>query len=105
MATTIVEGAQITTMINVFTVAPERQRQVLDILMQATERNIRHFPGFISASFHTSTDGTRIINYAQWSTPDAWRAMLADPDCAAHIDEVKKISEPDFHIYEWQQSF
>jgi hypothetical protein len=23
-------------------------------------------PGFISANLHTSLDGTRVINYAQW---------------------------------------
>src|SRR5262249_30407728 len=50
------------TLINVFTVAPERQRELVDLLIDATEQVIQHVPGFISANIHASIDGTRVVN-------------------------------------------
>jgi hypothetical protein len=37
-------------LINVFTVKPAYQRQLLELLRRATETSVRHAPGFISAS-------------------------------------------------------
>ena len=47
------------TLINVFTVEPERARQLADLLTAATEDMMQHIDGFISANIHLSTDGTR----------------------------------------------
>ena len=35
------------TLINVFTVAPERQQQLVDLLTSATEGSVRNAPGFM----------------------------------------------------------
>ena len=67
--TTIVEKKPVCTLINVFTVKPERQQELLDVLTEATEEVIKHLPGFISANFHKSVDGVRVANYAQWENP------------------------------------
>lgn len=99
MPTTITTNSDVTTLINVFTVDPADQERVLDTLIEATDKYIRHIPGFIAANFHASTDGTRVVNYAQWASPEDWKAMLADPDCAAHIGEVMRISQPEYHLY------
>jgi len=32
-------------------------------------------PGFVSASIHRSTDGTRVFNYLQWETAEHLAAM------------------------------
>jgi quinol monooxygenase YgiN len=99
MDTRIVEGASLTTMINLFKVAPERQQDALDILVEATDQHIRHRPGFISANLHVSEDGTRIVNYTQWKDPGSLEAMIADPACRHHIDAVAEFTEPDFRLY------
>ncbi|MEG8181009.1 antibiotic biosynthesis monooxygenase [Nocardia terpenica] len=98
--TTIVPGAPITTLINVFTVQPDRQRALADLLVAATEKVIRHSPGFISANIHVSTDGVRVVNYAQWESPQAMQAMLDDPAAQDHIHEASALAdgfEP--HLY------
>jgi quinol monooxygenase YgiN len=81
--TVITEHADHATLINVFTVEPERARQLADLLTAATEDVIQHIDGFISANIHISTDGTRVVNYAQWSDAAALQAMLQDP--TAHL--------------------
>ena len=103
--TQIKQGSSVETLINTFTTTPETQQQVLDILIDTTEKDIAHLPGFISANFHKSADGTRVVNYAQWESEDAWKAMLADPDAAAHIAEVRKLAQPDYNLYEVVRTF
>ncbi|HLB09193.1 MAG TPA: antibiotic biosynthesis monooxygenase [Gemmatimonadaceae bacterium] len=53
------------TIINVFTVAPANQHRLVELLTQATESNVRHVPGFLSAALHRGTDGTKVTMYAR----------------------------------------
>ena len=74
----ITEHADHATLINVFTVEPERARQLADLLTAATEEVMQHVDGFISANIHLSTDGTRVVNYAQWRSAEAFE-LPPDP--------------------------
>ncbi|MEV6833352.1 antibiotic biosynthesis monooxygenase [Streptomyces sp. NPDC051133] len=47
----------VATLINVFTVSPDRQPELIDLLARATEETMKHQPGFICANFHASQDG------------------------------------------------
>src|SRR3977135_715991 len=49
---TIRAGAEIFTLINVFSVAPDQQQELANVLIEATEHTMRHLPGFISANIH-----------------------------------------------------
>lgn len=98
--TTIREHAPLATLINVFTVAPERASELAELLRVATEETMRFAPGFISANIHVSTDGTRVVNYAQWRSPEAYRAMFDDPNAREHMGVCAAIAtsfEP--HLY------
>src|SRR6266481_1503694 len=61
----IARGNDVVTLINIFTVSPENQQKLVDMLIEATEKTMQYIPGFVSASFHKSADGTRVANYAQ----------------------------------------
>ncbi len=101
--TTISVGAPVATLINVFVVRPERQRQLVELLVRATEEVIRHRPGFVAANIHASEDGTRVVNYAQWESAEAFRAMLADPVAREHMAECGELAEsfdPHLHTVE-----
>ena len=82
---TIRAGAEIFTLINVFSVAPDQQQELANVLIEATEQTIRHLPGFISANIHTSLDGRHVVNYAQWRSRDAFEAMLRHPEARPHM--------------------
>ncbi|MEU9416928.1 antibiotic biosynthesis monooxygenase family protein [Streptomyces sp. NPDC048272] len=82
----------VTTLINVFTVAPEHQQELTDLLARATEETMKHRPGFVSATFHASQDGRRVINYAQWESEEHYRAVLADPAARAHMREAAALA-------------
>jgi len=97
---TITAGAPITTLINVFTVAPERQRELVELLTRATEEVIQHLPGFISANIHASTDGIRVTNYAQWESPELYQAMFTNPAAQDHLRGAANLVEGfEPHLY------
>ncbi|MFI5609599.1 antibiotic biosynthesis monooxygenase [Amycolatopsis sp. NPDC051903] len=97
--TTIDPAADVATLVNVFTVDPRRQQELVEVLTAATEETIRHRPGFVSANIHASTDGTRVVNYAQWASVEEYQAMLADPGCREHLAAAAALASFDPHIY------
>lgn len=98
--TTITVDAPIVTLINTFTVAPDRQRQVVDLLNRTTEETMRHLPGFVTTSIHASNDGTRVVNYAQWQSEETFFAMLANPAAQEHMRQLTELSDAvDPHLY------
>lgn len=102
MPSTIISAdAPVATLINVFTVRPERQRELANVLIRATDEVMQHLPGFVSANIHVSTDGVRVVNYAQWETAEAFQAMLADPAAQKHMNEAAAIAEEfDRHLHD-----
>lgn len=98
--TTIERHAPHATLINVFTVDPEKAGELAAMLDRATDEVMRHVPGFISANIHVSTDGTRVVNYAQWETAEAYQAMLADPAAREHMAPAAALAQRfDPHLY------
>ncbi|MGN5377149.1 antibiotic biosynthesis monooxygenase family protein [Streptomyces lasalocidi] len=82
----------VATLIYVFTVSPDRQAELIELLARATEETMKHQPGFICANFHASQDGERVINYAQWESEDHYRAMLANREARIRMDETATIA-------------
>jgi Antibiotic biosynthesis monooxygenase len=44
---TIAPGQGVLTFINVFTVEPDQQQSLVDLLTEAAEQTFRHLPGFV----------------------------------------------------------
>jgi quinol monooxygenase YgiN len=91
---TIRAGAPLVTLINVFTVDPENQQRLVELWQQATDEVMRHLPGFVSANVHRSLDGTKVVNYAQWESRDAFNAMLQNPAAGAYVSKLAEIGTP-----------
>src|SRR4051795_11049848 len=87
------------TLVNVFTVEPDRQQALVAVLVTATDETIRHLPGFVSASIHRSLDGTRVTNYAQWRSLADFEAMLRAPVAQPHLSEAAALAGYDPHLY------
>lgn len=93
--TTIRADDDVMTLVNVFTVTPGRQQELVDVLVDATELVMADRPGFISANIHLSDDGTRVVNYAQWRSREEFSAMQADPRARAHMRRAAEIARYD----------
>jgi heme-degrading monooxygenase HmoA len=90
--TTIEAKASLVTLINVFVVEPARQQDLVDALVNAAEDVMRHVPGFVSANIHASSDGTRVVNYAQWQSQQQFLAMMTDPVVRAHMTRISSMA-------------
>jgi len=98
---TIAKDNDVVTLINVFTVAPEDQQRLVDVLIDATQRVMRNQSGFVSANIHKSLDGTRVTNYAQWRSREAFEAMLQNQVATEHMGKAARIAEKfEPHLYE-----
>jgi quinol monooxygenase YgiN len=93
------------TLINVFTVEPERQQELIELLTKATEESVRHAPGFISATLHRSLDGTKVTMYAQWRSNDDYQAMRRDPAPLPYLTKALEIARFEPGMYEVAHSF
>lgn len=90
--TTIEQNSSYATLINVFTVEPDRAEELADVLRRATEEVMQYLPGFRSANIHLSSDRTRVVNYAQWDSADAMLDMQQNPTAREHMSAAAAIA-------------
>jgi quinol monooxygenase YgiN len=102
--TTIFTQDRFVTLINVFTVEPAQQRQLLDLLDQATAV-VRLAPGFISANLHRSLDGTKVAMYAQWQSVEHYQAMRENPAALAYLQRAVEIAKFELGMYEVVETY
>ncbi len=81
------------TLINVFTVEPAKQQELLDQLSDFSAHIVKYFPGFISATFHASFDGSRVTNVALWESREAFLNMIQSPEAQADIARCQAIAQ------------
>jgi quinol monooxygenase YgiN len=93
------------TLINVFTVEPANQERLIELLTEATEVSVCRAPGFVSASLHRSTDGTKVTMYAQWRSIDHYQAMRQDPVPLPFLQEALTIAKFEPGVYEVVRTF
>jgi len=103
--TTISPHRKLVTLINVFTVEPTNQQELLELLARATETSVRHAPGFISASLHRGLDGTKVKMYAQWRSVEDYQAMRANPAPLPYLQQALAIAKFDPGMYEVVESY
>ena len=103
--TTISAKNPVMTLINVFTVEPANQQRLIELLTEATDTSVSQAPGFVSASLHRSTDGTKVTMYAQWRSMDEYQAMRQDPAPLPFLQEALKIARFEPGIYEVVRTF
>ena len=93
------------TLINVFTVEPGKQQELIELLIQATEGSVRHAPGFLSARLHRSLDGTKVTMYAQWRSNEEYQAMRKDPGPLPYLQQALAIAKFEPGMYEVVKTF
>jgi quinol monooxygenase YgiN len=92
-------------LINVFTVEPANQPRLVNLLAEATERSVRHAPGFISARLHRSLDGSKVTMVAQWRSLADYEAMRLDPAPLPYLQQALAIAKFEPGLYEVVDTF
>ena len=92
-------------LINIFTVDPANQQQLLDLLARATDEFVSRAPGFISSTLHRSLDGTKVTMYAQWRSVEDYESMRRDPGPLPFLQKALKIATFEPAVYEIVRTF
>src|ERR1700709_2262259 len=88
------------TLINVFTVDPATQQELVELLTKATETTVKNVKGFISSALHRSLDGKKVTMYAQWESLDDYQAMRNNPTAPPYLEKALEIASFDPGMYE-----
>jgi quinol monooxygenase YgiN len=95
MKPTITVTNEVTTLVNVFTVEPENQQKLIELLQENTGNVICGLDGWISTSLIAAKDGRRVAIYSQWRDLASVAAMRANPDMKAYFPKIAAIATLD----------
>ena len=82
-----------------FRMMPSNQPEMVKRTAAELDRAMSNTPGLISASFHRSLDGTRMFNYGQWESKEAFEAILKQPGFNPDKPYWEGLARNEFHLY------
>lgn len=94
----IVTGDRITHLAE-FRMMPSNQPEMVKRTTAELDRAMKDTPGLISATFHRSLDGTRMFNYGQWESKEAFEAILEQPGFNPDKPYWEGLARNEFHLY------
>jgi quinol monooxygenase YgiN len=97
---TIAKNNDVITVIIIFAVEPERQQELVNIIVEFVETGVKHQPGFVSSSIHKSLDGVRVMNYAQWQSQEYYEAFVNNAAVQSQGAKLANFHLLDSHVYE-----
>lgn len=98
METTIRADRAVTTLINVFTVEPADQANVLALLEDGVGSLFSRMPGWISTNLHKSRDGRQIVSYSQWRDVKDIDAFRQDPRMKPYLERFGAVARHESFI-------
>ena len=93
MKTSVIKERSGITLIDVLDVDPKNQDELIRILTEATDKILKHLPGFISSNIHKSIDGRRVTSYEQWDNKQHIDAMYKNPEVEKYIHQAIGIAK------------
>jgi C-6 monooxygenase len=75
-------------LVTIRTSSSDAHAPLLDLLSREVEQWVRYQPGFLSANYHVSIDGSRLINYAQWASEAAYRESFRNNPSAGSLRDA-----------------
>lgn len=82
-----------------FSMPPENQPKMVELAKEHLAPAMEQ-PGLISATFHRSLDGTRVINYGQWENEAAIQELVKKPGFSQDKPYWEGIAKNEYHLYE-----
>jgi quinol monooxygenase YgiN len=92
MNATIAVTKEVTTLINIFTVEPDNEAKLVDLLRSNTENVVSTLDGWISTSFIVAKDKRRVAIYSQWRDLASVEAMRANPKMRAYFPQIAALA-------------
>ena len=81
------------TLVNVFTVDPGNQADLVAALQDGTEAFFSRMPGFISSRVLRGQSGCQVINYSQWRSVADIEGFRGDPNFAPYMQRIAALGK------------
>ena len=78
---------------------PENQTRMIELAHENVGKAMK-LPGLVSANFHRSLDGTRVINYGQWRDRESIENLKKQPGFGGESPYWEGIAQNEHHLYE-----
>ena len=85
--------------VNIVEVDPAKQQEVIDLLVEGTQKVMVNRPGFISVTLLASLDKTRVINVARWESAEDVKATQSDSEAAEYAKRTAQIAKANPGLY------
>ncbi|MEM1424928.1 MAG: antibiotic biosynthesis monooxygenase [Cyanobacteria bacterium P01_H01_bin.130] len=82
-----------------FRMPPENQPRMVELAKEHVGPAMS-LSGLVSANFHRSLDGERVINYGQWDDEEAIHKLTQRPGFGKEDGYWTGLAENEFHLYE-----
>ena len=82
-----------------FMMQPENQPKMVELAKEHVKPAMKQ-PGLISATFHRSLDGTRVINYGHWENQEAIEELVKKPGFSKEKPYWDGVADNEYHLYE-----
>ncbi len=83
-----------------FTMTPDKQPRMVELAKEHIKPAMKQ-SGLVSATFHRSLDGTRVINYGHWENKEAIEELQKQPGFnTKQAPYWEGVAENEFHLYE-----
>ena len=92
-------------LINTFTITPDNQQRLIDLLTKATKETVKHMDGFITSTLHRSIDGTKVTMYAKWESREKYEKMRRNATASPYLEEALSFAKFEIGAYEIVETF
>ncbi|HEY9770639.1 MAG TPA: antibiotic biosynthesis monooxygenase [Coleofasciculaceae cyanobacterium] len=82
-----------------FSMSSENQPKMVELAKEHVKPAMEQ-PGLISATFHRSLDGTRVINYGHWANKEAIEELRKQPGFSKDKPYWEGLADNVYHLYE-----
>ncbi|MBP2404095.1 Antibiotic biosynthesis monooxygenase [Streptomyces netropsis] len=69
---------------------PATQSELVSAFAKIQEQWVSFYPGYLSARFHVSTDGTRVYTVVHWATEADYRNFIETSDMEGRMAAIEK---------------
>lgn len=88
------------TFINVITLKPDAQGDVIDEIKAYAMELISKEPGYLSCNVYRSLDGRRVVTLTRWEKKENFEAIFTKPHILEAIRDRAMLHPADWHLYE-----
>ena len=85
-------GNKITVLVSVFTVQPDNEQKLLELIKEGTLSIFSKQPGYISCSVHRESDAKRLVLYGQWESPQYIDAFRQKPEIGEYFQKIRELA-------------